>query len=75
MFKSHELVVKMEKKPKYNRGEDIQNVEDRPREAKPIDVNKTVDTVMTAAMATIIVYFGCDLIRGVVTHVVVTKVK
>jgi hypothetical protein len=73
MFKSHELVVQMKKKPKYNRPSEG---DETPAErAKPIDVDKTVDTVMTAAMATIIVYFGCDLIRGVVTHVVVTKVK
>jgi hypothetical protein len=64
MFKNKKFEVKMVKD------------EETPAEpSKPIDVDKTVDTVMTAAMATIIVYFGCDLIRGVVTHVVVTKVK
>lgn len=73
MFKNKKFEVKMvdDKKPKYNRITET-NEEAPP---KPLDIDKTVDTVMTAAMATIIVYFGCDLIRGVVTHVVVTKVK
>ena len=64
MFKNKKFEVKM-----------VKDEEAPAQTAKPVDIDKTVDTVMTAAMATIIVYFGCDLIRGVVTHVVVTKVK
>lgn len=64
MFKNKKFEVKMVKD------------DETPAElSKPLDIDKTIDTAMTAAMATIIVYFGCDLIRGVVTHVVVTKVK
>lgn len=64
MFKDRKLEVKM-----------VKDEEASPSPAQPLDINKTVDTVMVATMATIMVYFGCDLIRGVVTHVVVTKVK
>jgi len=67
VFKNKKFEVKMVK--------DDQNAGEGPSPSEPIDINKTVDTIMNAACATIIVYFGCDLIRGVVTHVVVTKVK
>lgn len=64
MFKNKKLEVKM-----------VKDSEEPAEMSKPMDINKTIDTAMTAAMATIMVYFGCDLLRGVITHVVVTKVK
>lgn len=64
MFKNKKFEVKM-----------VKDDETPAEPSKPLDIDKTIDTAMTAAMVTIIVYFGCDLIRGVVTHVVVTKVK
>ena len=68
MFKTHELVVQMQKKPKP---------EEAPAEpSKPaIDYSDIVATVAGGTMMVIGTYFAADTIRGIVTHLVVTKVK
>lgn len=78
MFKAHELVVKLEKKPKYNRGEEITNVEDRPSPRPPLD---RLDIEMLSQEIAKDIVSAYVLIKGVKTfcsmleHIVVTKVK
>lgn len=83
MFKAHELVVKMEKRPKYNRGEDIQNVEDRPSESTPLSISRDpwfelrmlVEESTPKIIGALVAYKLFTTVFRAAEHVVVTKVK
>ena len=79
MFKKHELVVELKKKPKYNRGEEITNVENRDKETAKtrldnLDRALLIRRVADETMKVMGFYFAARTLSGVITHVVVTKV-
>lgn len=83
MFKSHELVVKLEKAPKRKRINDIEMDVDSPREAKPVSIPRDpwfelrmfVEESTPKIVRALVAYKLCTTAIRAAEHIVVTKVK